>query len=213
MTTNHWKPQNCVHTHGLTTPNAAPIEIHVNCLNSMGRFHPFSTISTYSVAYHDKTWSVLFQKQVRYMFGSQTDFELQSMTLWTSEQLKISSKLARNFVNLSYRPDAHPFTHCTPARLSWNSYIWYPAWRKQSVFIKYSQNYSLFIIFFNSTEVRTEALKIFRVVISLFRVVRPYIGFQGLWGYWHCPFQVRPKTRPLRPSWFYEFQPIVLLFS
>ena len=33
-------------TYGLTTPNATPIEIHVNCLNSMGRFHLFSTIST-----------------------------------------------------------------------------------------------------------------------------------------------------------------------
>ena len=65
---------------GLTPPNAAPIEIHVNCLNSMGRFHPFSTISTYSVAYHDKTWSVLCKKHVRYMFGNQTDFELHSMT-------------------------------------------------------------------------------------------------------------------------------------
>ena len=49
--------------YGLTTPNAAPIEIHVNCLNSMGRFHPFSTISTYSVAYHDKTWSVPFKNR------------------------------------------------------------------------------------------------------------------------------------------------------
>ena len=54
--------------------------IHVNCLNSLGRFHPFSTISTYSIAYHDKTWSVLFQKQVRYMFNNQKDFELQLMT-------------------------------------------------------------------------------------------------------------------------------------
>ena len=80
MTTKHWKPKNGVHTHGLTTLNAAPIEIHVNCLNFMGRFHPFLTISTYSVSSQDKTWSVLFQKQVRYMFGNQTDFELQSMT-------------------------------------------------------------------------------------------------------------------------------------
>ena len=29
----------------LTTPNAAPIKIHVNCLNSIGRFHFFSTMS------------------------------------------------------------------------------------------------------------------------------------------------------------------------
>ena len=53
------------------------------------------------------------------------------------------------------------------------------------MFIKYSHNYSLFIYFFNSTEVRAEALKIFCVMIpllvdtwpdfALFRVVRPYI--------------------------------------
>ena len=51
--------------------------------------------------------------------------------------------------------------------------------------IKYSENYSLFIYFFNSTEVRTEALKIFCAMIPLlvdtwsdfasFRVVRPYM--------------------------------------
>ena len=29
-------------TDGLTTPNASPIETHVNCLNSAGRFHHFS---------------------------------------------------------------------------------------------------------------------------------------------------------------------------
>ena len=52
------------------------------------------------------------------------------------------------------------------------------------MFIKYSQNYSVFIYFFKSTEVRTEALKIFCVMIpllvdtwpdfALFRVVGPY---------------------------------------
>ena len=51
--------------------------------------------------------------------------------------------------------------------------------------IKYSQNYSLFIYFFKSAEVRTEALKIFCVMIpllvdtwpdfALFRVVRPHV--------------------------------------
>ena len=56
------------------------------------------------------------------------------------------------------------------------------------MFIKYSQKYSLFIYFFNSTEVRTEALKIFCVMIpllvdtwpdfALFRVVRPYCSTQ-----------------------------------
>ena len=50
--------------------------------------------------------------------------------------------------------------------------------------IKYSQNYNLFVFVFNSTEVRTETLTIFCVMIpllvdtwpdfGLFRVVRPY---------------------------------------
>ena len=31
-----------LHTCGLTTPNASPIETHINCLNSAGRFHHFS---------------------------------------------------------------------------------------------------------------------------------------------------------------------------
>ena len=49
---------------------------------------------------------------------------------------------------------------------------------------KYSQNYNLFVFVFNSTEVRTETLTIFCVMIpllvdtwpdfGLFRVVRPY---------------------------------------
>ena len=51
------------------------------------------------------------------------------------------------------------------------------------MFNKYSQNYNLFIYIFNLTEVRTEALEIFYVMIplvvdtwpdfALFRVVRP----------------------------------------
>ena len=51
------------------------------------------------------------------------------------------------------------------------------------MFIKYSQNHSLFMNFFTSTQVRTEAFKIFCVMIpllvdtwpdfALFRVVRP----------------------------------------
>ena len=99
---------------GLTTPNAAPIEIHVKCLNSMGQFNLFLTISTCSVAYHDKTWSVLFQKQVRYMFGSQTDFELQSMSCIHKGQT--SSKLALIFT-LCYRPDTHPFNTLYPCEI------------------------------------------------------------------------------------------------
>ena len=51
--------------------------------------------------------------------------------------------------------------------------------------IKYSQNYNLFVFVFNSTEVRTETLTIFCVMIplladtwpdfGLFRVVRTYM--------------------------------------
>ena len=52
--------------HGLTTPNASPIETHVNCLNSAGRFHHFSPYAAYSVAYQDKAWNVFVQKQARW---------------------------------------------------------------------------------------------------------------------------------------------------
>ena len=82
-----------LHTWGITTPNAAPIEIHVNCLNSMGWFHPFLTISTYSVAYYDKTWPVVFQEQVRYI--CLITRQILGYSPWRvemSEQLKISSK-------------------------------------------------------------------------------------------------------------------------
>ena len=60
--------------------------------------------------------------------------------------------------------------------------------------IKYSQNYNLFVFVFNSTEVRTETLTIFCVMIlllvdtwpdfGLFRVVRPYNNENiRFWGY------------------------------
>ena len=52
--------------------------------------------------------------------------------------------------------------------------------------VKYSQNCNLFVFFFNSTEVKTETLTVFCVMIpllvdtwsdlGLFRVVRPYMG-------------------------------------
>ena len=179
--------------YGLTTPNAAPIEIHVKCLNSMGRFNLFLTISTCSVAYHDKNWSVLFQKQVRYMFGSQTDFDLQSMSC-------IKVRTAQNLLLFlpSVTEQTHILlTHCTPARLSRNSCIWYPTWREQRVLIKYSQNYNLFVFVFNSTEVRTETLTIFCVMIpllvdtwpdfGLFRVVRPYMKIYVFWDIFCWP--------------------------
>ena len=42
--------------------------------------------------------------------------------------------------------------------------------------IKYSKNYSLFVFFLNSTEVRTETLKIFCVMIPLFVDTWPDFG-------------------------------------
>ena len=51
--------------YGLTTPNASPIEIHVKCLNSTGRFYFFLPSPLSSVAYHNEAWTVHFQKQLR----------------------------------------------------------------------------------------------------------------------------------------------------
>ena len=51
--------------HGLTTPNASPIEIHVKCLNSTGRFYFFLPSPLSSAAYHNEAWTVHFQKQLR----------------------------------------------------------------------------------------------------------------------------------------------------
>ena len=56
---------NLLHTHGLTTPNASPIEIHVKCLNSTGRFYFFLPSPLYSAANHNEAWTVNFQKQLR----------------------------------------------------------------------------------------------------------------------------------------------------
>ena len=50
---------------GLTTPNASPIEIHVKCLNSTGRFYFFLPSPLSSAAYHNEAWTVNFQKQLR----------------------------------------------------------------------------------------------------------------------------------------------------
>ena len=62
------KPRNLnglLHTHGLTTPNASPIEIHVKCLNSTGRFYFFLPSPLSSAAYHNEAGTVHFQKQLR----------------------------------------------------------------------------------------------------------------------------------------------------
>ena len=52
-------------TWGLTTPNASPIEIHVKCLNSTGRFYFFFPSPLSSAEYHNKALTVNFQKQLR----------------------------------------------------------------------------------------------------------------------------------------------------
>ena len=63
--------------------------------------------------------------------------------------------------------------------------------------IKYSQNYNLFVFVFKSTEVRTETLTIFCVMIpllvdtwpdfGLFRVVRPYMRIYVFWDIFCWP--------------------------
>ena len=40
--------------YGLTTPNASPIEIHVNCFNSTGQFYFFLPSPLSSAAYHNE---------------------------------------------------------------------------------------------------------------------------------------------------------------
>ena len=156
-------------------------------------FWQYSHVVWHIMSPHDKTWSVLFQKQVRYMFGSQTDFKLQSISC-----IKVRTAQNQLLFLPSVTDQTHILlTHCTPARLSWNSYIWYPTWREQRVLIKYSQNYNLFVFVFNSTEVRTETLTIFCVMIpllvdtwpdfGLFRVVRPYMRIYVFWDIFCWP--------------------------
>ena len=66
--------------------------------------------------------------------------------------------------------------------------------------IKYSQNENLFVFVFNSTEVRTETLTIFCVMLpllvdtwpdfglfSMFRVVRPYMRIHVFWDIFWSP--------------------------
>ena len=68
-------------------------------------------------------------------------------------------------------------THCIPVRLSQNSYIWYPRWRRHHVLIKYLQKYNFFVFVFNSTEVETAILKIFCVMIpSLVYTCRDFLN-------------------------------------
>ena len=131
------------------------------------------------------------------MFGSQTDFELQSMSC-------IKVRTAQNLLlfSPSVTDQTHILlTHCTPARLSWNSYIWHPTWREQRVLIKYSQNYHLFIFVFNSTEVRTETLTILCVLIPLLVDTWPEFGL----------FRVKTENRctgiTLKNHWCYEKEP------
>ena len=47
--------KNLLHTHGLTTPTIIPIEIHVKCLNSTGRFYFLLPSPLSSVAYHNES--------------------------------------------------------------------------------------------------------------------------------------------------------------
>ena len=85
------------------------------------------------------------------------------------QKIKIRLKFIPSFTDQTHIL----LTHCMSVRLSRNSYIWYPGWRRRRV-LKYPQKYNFFVFVLNSTEVETAALKIFCVMIPLlFRVVRP----------------------------------------
>ena len=65
------------HNYGFITPNASPIEIHVNCSNSTGQFDFFLPFQSCSAAYiMIKPGLCFFKKQVRCGFDTQTNFEL-----------------------------------------------------------------------------------------------------------------------------------------
>ena len=84
-----------------------------------------------------------------------------------------SSQLALIFT-LCYRPDTHPFNPLYPCEIIMNQL--YPTRREQRVLLKYSQHYNLFVFVFNSTEVRTETLTIFCVMILLLVDILPDFG-------------------------------------
>ena len=169
--------------YGLNTPNASPIEIHVKCLNSTSRYYFFLPSPLSSAAYHNEAWTVHFQKQLRKGVATQTDFELGPLVCKKVTIVQITPKFIPSFTDQTYIF----LTHCIPVRLSRNSYIRYPGWRRHHVLIKYSLKYNFFVFVFNSTEVETAALKIFCVMIpslvytcrdfGLFRVVRTYLSF------------------------------------
>ena len=123
------------HKYVLTTPNASPIDIHVNCLNSAVEVY----FSTMQCAYHDKPWAALFFKTGRYGFVTQIDFQLHPLACKNITTVQI-----RQMHTLFLKPDPHPSSPLyLPARLSRNNYIWYLAGRRHRVhvLIKYRQNY------------------------------------------------------------------------
>ena len=101
------------HNFGLITPNVSPIEIHVDCLNSTGRVEAYFFLPSQpcSAAYHDKVWVVLFQKQVRYGFAIQTDFELHPLSCRNVTSVLIRLKFIPTFTNQTHIL----LTHCIPA--------------------------------------------------------------------------------------------------
>ena len=153
------------------------------------------------MTYQDKAWDVLVRKQARYGYAYQTDFELRPLAC-----KKITTFQIGLISVLSFTEQTHIIlTHSIPARLSSNSYIWYPWQRRKRVLIKYSQNYDFYIFYFVPLEVGTAALKIFCLVIpslvdtsldfGLFRGVRPYsdIGCSIYSTAAECPILAWPK--------------------
>ena len=100
------------HNYSLTTPNAIPIEINVSCLKSTSQFYFFLRSKPCNAAYPDKAWAVLFQKQVRYGFTTQTDFDLHPLARKTVTTVQIRLKFI-----LFHRPDTHPFSLLYPCQI------------------------------------------------------------------------------------------------
>ena len=91
-----------------------------------------------------------------------------------------SSKLAP-ILTLCYRPETHPFNLCTVPLRDYHETVTSDILHdgNKVCLLNIHKITACLYIFLNSTEVRTEALQIFCVMIplpdfALFRVVRPY---------------------------------------
>ena len=97
-------------------PNTSPNKIHLICLNSTSKFY-FFLPSPYLVPHI--SLDCAFQKQVRYGFDAQTDFELGPLVCKKFTIVQITLKFIPSFTDQTHIL----LTHCIPVRLSRNNYI------------------------------------------------------------------------------------------